>query len=96
MTEVVFSKKSSKFLNKLNDKNLKQKLKDSIIKISKDYTIGEMKKGDLVGIYCYDVFYNKINYEIAYRIVNDNKIFIFIIMIGTRENFYNELKRYML
>lgn len=95
MNEVVFSKNSSKFLKKLKDKALKQLLKDSILNISRDYTIGELKKGDLAGIYCYDVFYNKTNYEIAYKIVDNNTLFIFIIMIGTRENFYNELKRYM-
>lgn len=95
MSEVVFSKNSSKYLKKLKDQKLKQILKDAILEISADYTIGEMKKGDLAGIYCYDVFYNKTNYEIAYKVISNSVIMIFVIMIGTRENFYNELKRYI-
>ena len=42
-----------------------------------------------------DIYYNKTNYELAYRVEYiDNKIIV-VIMAGTRENFYNELKRYM-
>jgi hypothetical protein len=38
----------------------------------------------------------KINYEIAYTIdiLEDGEVVI-IIMAGTRENFYNELKKYL-
>ena len=32
-----------------------------------------MKKSDLVGIYDYDIFYNKINYELAYTIKIEDK-----------------------
>ncbi|WP_146130758.1 type II toxin-antitoxin system RelE/ParE family toxin [Peptostreptococcus russellii] len=36
------------------------------------------------------------NYELAYRISKlDNGKMVIIIMAGTRENFYQELKRYM-
>ena len=43
----------------------------------------------------YDVFYNKTNYEISYKIYEINENSIIIILIGTRENFYNELKNYI-
>ena len=61
----------------------------------KIHAIGEAKIGDLAGIYCYDVYYNKTNYEIAYTVeIHDNEIVV-VIMAGTRENFYDELKKYM-
>jgi len=69
--------------------------KEAVDKICRDHTVGEAKTGDLSGIYCYDIYYNKTNYELAYTVeYTDNKIII-VIMAGTRENFYDELKRYM-
>jgi mRNA interferase RelE/StbE len=55
-----------------------------------------MKKGDLAGIYGYDIYYCKANYEIAYTLdeLPDGTIII-IIMAGTRENFWNEVKKYI-
>lgn len=46
-------------------------------------------------IYGYDIYYNKINYEIAYTIEYVEDKVIVIIMTGTKENFYDELKRYI-
>ena len=62
--------------------------------------VAEEKVGDLKGIRSYDIYYSKINYELAYMIeyIQDedkNKPeMIIVILAGTRENFYNELKRY--
>lgn len=95
MTEVKFLPPATKFLKKLKDKKLKLLYQEAIDKIREDHTIGEQKTGNLSGIYCYDIFYNKTNYELAYRVQYvDNKIIV-VIMAGTRENFYNELHRYM-
>lgn len=95
MTEVKFLPPAAKFLKKLKDKKLKLLYQEAIDKIREDHTIGEQKTGNLSGIYCYDIFYNKTNYELAYRVQYvDNKIIV-VIMAGTRENFYNELHRYM-
>ena len=55
--------------------------------------IGTQKTGDLKGIYGFDVIYNKTNYELAYRIYEEGDKLIVVILAGTRENFYNELKR---
>ena len=43
----------------------------------------------------YDVSYSRAaeNYELAYRIYEKNGQLIVIILAGTRENFYDELKR---
>lgn len=95
MTEIRFLPPAAKFLKKCNDKKLKALYQEAIDKIREDHTIGEAKSGDLSGIYGYDIYYNKTNYELAYRVeYKDNKIIV-VIMAGTRENFYNELKRYM-
>jgi mRNA-degrading endonuclease RelE of RelBE toxin-antitoxin system len=40
------------------------------------------------------LYYHKTNYEIAYRIYEDEGLIV-IILVGTRENFYDELKRYI-
>jgi len=66
------------------------------MKISDDpYSAGEAKTGDLAGAFCRDVFYNKTNYEIAYRVFEEDGQFVIVILAGTRENFYGELKRYI-
>lgn len=95
MSEVRFLPPAATFLKKCKDKNLKSLYKEAIDKIKTDHTIGELKNEDLSGIYSYNIYYNKTNYELAYRVEYlENKIII-IIMAGTRENFYDELKRYM-
>ena len=95
MTEVRFLPPAAKFLKKLKDKKLKALYREAIDKIRQDHTVGEAKNGDLAGLYGYDICYNKTNYELAYKVEYvDNKIIV-VVMAGTRENFYDELKRYM-
>ena len=95
MTEVKFMPPAAKFLKKLKDKKLKTLYQEAIDKIREDHTIGEAKNGDLAGLYGYDIYYNKTNYELAYKVEYvDNKVII-VVMAGTRENFYDEQKRYM-
>lgn len=95
MTEVRFLPPAAKFLKKVKDKKLKMLYREAIDKIREDHTIGEAKNGDLSGLYGYDIYYNKTNYELAYKVEYvDNKIIV-VVMAGTRENFYDELKRYM-
>lgn len=95
MTEVRFLPPAAKFLKKLKDKKLKLLYQEAIDKIREDHTVGEAKSGDLLGIYGYDIFYNKTNYELAYRVEYVENKMIIVVMAGTRENFYNELKRYI-
>lgn len=95
MTEVIFLPPAAKFLKKLKDKKLKILYQEAIDRIREDHTVGNAKTGDLNGIYGYDIFYNKTNYELAYRVEYvENKIIV-VIMAGTRENFYDELKKYI-
>ena len=96
MLPVVYMPAAEKYFKKLKDKPLKEKFKISIEEIRKNPYYGKYKKGDLEGIMAVDVYHNKINYEIAYRVsMLENGEIIVIIMAGTRENFYKELKRYL-
>ncbi|MBQ6697479.1 MAG: type II toxin-antitoxin system RelE/ParE family toxin [Oscillospiraceae bacterium] len=92
MTEVRFLPPAARYLKKLKDNKLKRLYQEAIDRIREDHTVGEAKQGDLSGIYCYDIFYNKTNYELAYRVEYVNDKMIVVIMAGTRENFYEELK----
>lgn len=95
MLPVRFAPPAAKYLKKLKDKKLKGLYKNAIDKICEDYTIGEIKKGDLSGFYGYDIYYNKTNYELAYTLERVDGELIVVVMAGTRENFYEELKRYI-
>lgn len=95
MTEVRFLPPAARFLKKLKDKKLKMLYREAIDKIREDHTVGTAKVGDLSGIYGYDIFYNKTNYELAYRVEYIENQIIVVILAGTRENFYEELKRYI-
>lgn len=95
MTEVRFLPSAAKFIKKLKDKKLKMLYQEAVDKIRSDYTVGEAKTGDLSGIYGYDIYYNKTNYELAYTVEYLENEVIVVIMAGTRENFYDQLKLYM-
>lgn len=95
MAEVRFLPPAAKYLKKLKDKRLKTLYREAIDKICEDHTVGEPKTGDLSGVYGYDIYYNRTNYELAYTLEYlDDKIIV-VIMAGTRENFYDQLKQYM-
>lgn len=86
---------AAKFLKKLKDKRLKTLYREAIDRILEDHTVGEAKTGDPAGVFGYDIYYNKTNYELAYTVEYVNDKIVVVIMAGTRENFYDELKRYM-
>ncbi|NLN49088.1 MAG: type II toxin-antitoxin system RelE/ParE family toxin [Clostridiales bacterium] len=95
MIRVIFLPPASKFLKKLKDKKLKLIYKTKIDELIQDPYIGEMKMGDLSGLYGVNIYYNKTNYELAYTIEEEPEETLVIVHAGTRENFYDELKRYM-
>lgn len=95
MLPVRFDPPAAKFIKKLKDKKLKNLYREAIDAIREDYTIGTQKTGDLAGFYGYDIYYNKINYELAYTIEWVDGALVVVVMAGTRENFYDELKRYI-
>ena len=84
MLSVRFEPPAAKYIKKLKDKKLKTL-----------YREGEAKTGDLSGFYGYDIYYNKTNYELAYTIERVGEELVVVVMAGTRENFYDQLKRYI-
>ncbi|MCL2605651.1 MAG: type II toxin-antitoxin system RelE/ParE family toxin [Coriobacteriia bacterium] len=101
MTKLVVQPAAGRYFKKLKDKKLQQLFKDTIAAVLENPSLGEMKRGDLSGIQCVDVFHNKTNYEVAYRVVIvesaeglDDTVVV-VILAGTRENFYAELKRHI-
>lgn len=95
MYEIKFLPPAANFIKKIKDKKLKELFKNAIDKISEDYTVGQLKTGDLSGVYGFDIYYNKTNYEVVYTVKYVENEIVVVIMAGTRENFYEELKRYM-
>ena len=80
-------------MKKIKDKRLLAAFKTAIDAVQKSPYVGRQKTGDLSGIYGYDVQYAGVNYELAYRIYERNDRLVVVILAGTRENFYEELKR---
>lgn len=95
MYEIRFTASAERYFKKTKEIRLLEEYYNAIKKISMDPYIGEVKKGDLAGIYCYDIYYNRTNYEIAYMIYEHEEKMIVVVLAGTRENFYQELKRYI-
>jgi len=96
MAEIKFMPRAKKYFKKLKDERLKKLYRNAIDLIAENPYIGNPKTGDLKGLYGYDIFYNKTNYELAYiiEVMEDGEIVV-IVMAGTRENFYDEIKRYL-
>ena len=95
MYEIRFSSAAEKYFKKLKEKKLKEAFHETLLKIGEDPYIGEKKHGDLSSVYGYDLSYQGTNYEIAYTIYEENAQLIVVLLAGTRENFYEELKRYI-
>jgi len=95
MYELRFMKAAERYFKKLKEQGLQTAYREALNKLAVDPYVGSLKTGDLAGIYCFDVYYNRTNYEIAYRIYEDSGQIVVVIMAGTRENFYTELKKYI-
>jgi hypothetical protein len=68
----------------------KQAVNLAVASISKDPTLGEQKKGDLADIFVYKFTHNAQLYLLAYTF---DPVTLTLILLGTHENFYRELKR---
>ena len=93
-------KKAEKELKKIrqSDKILYQKMIATIESISENPFIGQAKKGDLKGYFCVDINHIRTNYELCYTLEEGDNgvlVLVIIILIGPRENFYEQLKRYL-
>jgi hypothetical protein len=86
-----------KFVKKAT-KPLMAKIEDEVKNICCNTNIGTKKSGDLQNIKVYKFKFNQQEYLIAYLETFENKINIIavdFVKVGTHENFYNELKKYL-
>ena len=93
MYEILLSPPVERYLKKIKDKRLLAAFGTAFDKLKKEPYKGAQKAGDLSGVYCYDVKYASVKYKIAYRIFEVDGRYIIIILAGSRDNFYEELKR---
>lgn len=95
MYEIKFTSAAEKYFKKLKEKKLLEAYYKAIKTISQDPYVGEKKSGDLNDVYGFDVKYAGLNYEIAYLIYEQDNKQVVVLLAGTRENFYEQLKRYL-
>ena len=85
-------------------KPLQLAIEDAVEDICSSPEIGELKRGDLTGIWVYKFQFNHQHYLIAYRPAEDEQsqedidielLMIDFLQVGSHENFYNALKRYL-
>lgn len=81
----------SRFIKKLK-KNEKKILDQAVRAIIEDPEIGALKKGNLAGIRIYKFKINKQEQLLAYK---ESKEEILLIMLGSHENYYRELGKYL-
>ncbi len=95
MHGIVFAPAAERYLKKIRESGLRKAYHDAFARIAADPRSGERKHGDLQGLYGFDVYYKGTNYEIAYRIDEADGKCVVVVLAGTRENFYKELKRHL-
>ena len=95
MRDFIKSPRADKFFKKIKEKPLREKFNQMINEIRENPYIGEAKKDNLKDILCKDIYHAGVNYELAYKIVKRGDEIIVIILAGVRENFYEELSRYI-
>jgi len=95
--EVEFLPGAKRYFKSLKrNKPLLKEYRDIIKKLQLNPTLGTEKSGDLSGVFSVDIRYQRVNYELAYCLKRlKTARFYLIIMAGTRENFYQNLKRYI-
>ena len=68
----------------------KQAVNQAVLAVCGNPALGEQKKGDLAGIFVHKFTYNTQVYLLAYTF---DPATLMLILLGTHENFYQELKR---
>lgn len=89
----------SRFVKKAH-KPLQLAIEDAVEEVCGQFDLGELKLGDLAGIRVYKFRFNRQEYFLAYRPPDETgKMPEFLVIdfyqVGTHENFYDELKRYL-
>jgi len=79
----------AKVVRKLHAKD-KKTVDDAVREILAKPTIGEVKKGDLLGVSVYKFKINKQEIFLSYSVGPEE---LLLIALGTHENFYRDMKR---
>jgi mRNA interferase RelE/StbE len=72
-------------------KQQKTALDEAVRTIASQPEIGETKVGDLAGVQVYKFRMDKLLCLLAYRVLDENTMKL--LMVGSHENFYRDLKR---
>ena len=91
MYELVVLNSAARQLKKF-DKPIRTKIINALEHIAENPYSGEALTGDLRTIYSYHLKVTGTEYRIAYQIRED-EIVVVILQVGTRENFYEDLKK---
>jgi hypothetical protein len=91
MKNIIVSNHFLKFKKK-SPKKLQLEIDNEVKNIIKNPEIGELKKGDLKAIRIHKFKYKAQLYLLSYE-VKGNTLFLYL--IGTHENYYKQLKRYL-
>ncbi len=91
MFSIAYGSAVKKDLKKL-DREVLISVEDAFQKLSKDPHVGEKLHGGFSEYFSYHFKVKKIEYRIIYEI-EDQELFVYIVMVGSRENVYNKLKR---
>ena len=78
--EILFSPAAVRYFKKIRDAGLSEAYETALVAMAANPYVGKPKRGDLAGVYGY--------YEADARQ-------LVVILAGTRDNFYDELKRYI-
>ena len=95
---ISYKKPFARFIKKVS-KPFQLVIEDRVLEICTEPDIGEQKTGDLREIWIYKFRFNTQEYLVAYRFGQPKKgadlVWINFYQIGSHENFYSQLKRYL-
>ena len=91
MKNIIASNHFLKFKKK-SPKKLQAEIDNEVKNIIKNPEIGELKKGDLKVIRVHKFKFKTLLYLLSYEVKGDT---LFLYLIDTHENYYNQLKRYL-
>ena len=93
-----FKRPFAQYVKKAN-RPLQLAIEDAVLLVCRTPGLGEFKTGDLAGVQVYKFRFNRQEYLIAYRAPATDAPLEFLVIdfyqIGSHENFYGELKKYL-
>ncbi len=91
--QVSLSKKAKKQYRNL-DKHIKEKIKDNLRRLEDNPYEGSTLSGKYSDLRYIKLTHKGVDYRVVYDISEDEKL-VLVVFLGTRENFYKELRRYL-